>query len=310
MNFDWDNLQKNLQKDALTEGNKKTYEVDERFYKLSRDENDNGGALIRFITDADELPFIKMTKINARQTDGSKRFVSDWSPQTIGLPDPFNEKFLKLWNIAGQKEEAKKYSRAFRYLTNIVVVKDPSNADNEGKTFLFDMSPTLFAKIKDAMKPSATELALDPECAKAVYDPIKGNNFLLKVGKAATGFLSYETSKFDEKITGIYKTVAEAEKEITANAYSLNEFLKVESFKTYDELVDKLSWFDGDKNKPAVPQASQADPEVDAAIDNIVEEAKTPATPVEVPAPAPAEKATKPEADITDDELDDLLNSI
>ncbi len=299
MNFDWDKLQANLQADAMSDGTKKTYEVDERFYKLSRDESDNGGALIRFIPDADEVPFIKMTKINARQDDGSKRFVSDWSPQTIGKADPFNEKFLKLWN-EGKKEEAKKYSRAFRYLTNIVVVKDPSNPANEGKTFLFDMSPTLFAKVKDAMAPSAAEVALGAE-PKAVFNPVQGNNFLLKVGKAATGFLSYETSKFDEKETGIYKTEAEATKEITANAHSINKFLEEDSFKTYDELIDKLAWFDGDKN----PKTTVPDAELDAAVAEVVAEA-----PKAAPEVKPAPKAEPKAETAVDDELDDLLNSL
>lgn len=302
MQFNWDNLKDNLQKDAMTDG-KKTYSVDERFYKLSRDENDAGGALIRFIPDASEMPFIKMTKINARQDDGSKRFVADWSPQTIGKPDPFNEKFLKLWN-EGKKEEAKKYSRAFRYLTNIVVVKDPSNPSNEGKTFLFDMSPTLFAKVKDAMTPTQAEIALGAE-PKAVFNPIQGNNFLLKVGKAPTGFLSYETSKFDEKLTGIYKDEAEATKAITTNAHSLNEFLEEKSFKTYDELVERLSWFDGDKNpKTEVPGAEDKD--LTAAVDEVVKTAKTEPT-VEVKTEPKVE--AKPVAP-DDDELDDLLNSL
>ncbi len=243
MNFDWDKMSANLQADALTEGNKKTYTVDERFYKLSRDDQDNGGALIRFVPDADSLPFIKMTKINARQNDGSKRFVAEWSPQTLGKPDPFNERFLELWN-KDEKEEAKKYSRAFRYITNIVIVKDPKNPENDGKTFLFDMSPTLFSKVKDAMTPTESELALGAE-AKAVFNPIEGNNFLLKVAKANTGFLSYETSKFDEKITSLYKDEKVATKAITENTYSLGDFLKPESFMTYDELVDKMAWFDG-----------------------------------------------------------------
>lgn len=303
MNFDWDKLQANLQADAMTDGNKKTYEVDERFYKLSRDENDNGGALIRFLPDASGVPFVKMTKINARQNDGSKRFVSDWSPQTIGKKDPFNEKFLELWS-AGQKEEAKKYSRAFRYLANIQVVKDPANKENEGKFFLLDMSPTLFAKVKDAMAPSATEISLGAE-PKAVFNPIEGNSFLLKVSKAATGFLSYETSKFDEKTSGIFKDMATAEAAIKEKTHSLNEFLQEASFKTYEELTEKLAWFDGDKGgaKTTVPEAT-VDAEAEAAIDEIVAEAKA-----EKVAPKPAVK-TDTDVAAEDNELDDLLNSL
>ena len=257
MNFDWNSLKENLQKDALTEGNKK-YEVDDRFYKLSRDKNDNGGALIRFVVDKNSKPFVKMTKITARhpKETGNKRFVSEWSPLTIGKPDPFNEKFIKLWTEEGRKEEAKKYSRAFRYITNIVVIKDPANPENEGKTFLLDMSPTLFQKLKEAIEPTEAEIALGAE-SKAVFDPINGYSFLLKVSKANTGFLSYETSKFKEETSAIYKNVAEAEKEIKKNTYDLSEFLKPENFLSYEELQQKLAWFDGGDAKETAEETAK-----------------------------------------------------
>ena len=290
--FDWDALSKNLNENALTDGNKKTYSVDERFYKLSKDENGNGGALIRFLPDAEDIPFVKMTAINAQQGKG-KPFISEWSPQTIGKPDPINERFSELWQ-AGHKEEAKKYGRKFRFLANIKVIKDPANADNEGKVFLFDMSPTLFEKIKNAASPSESELALGGE-PKEVFNPITGNSFLLKTKVGATGFPTFEDSKFADKIDGIYKTDAEAEKDITANSYSLGEFLKPESFLSYEELKQKLDWFDGVKaNETEVPTAAE--------VDNSVKEELTPVPTKEAP------KAT--EVVETDEDLDDLLDDL
>ena len=283
--FDWDALSKNLNENAMSDGNKKTYEVDERFYRLSRDENGNGGALIRFIPDSNGVPFIKMTRIDAQQGK-NKPFVSEWSPQTIGKPDPFNERFSELWN-SGQQEEAKKYGRKFRYLTNIKVIKDPQNKDNEGKTFLFDMSPTLFEKIKNAASPSESEIALGAEPME-VYNPVEGNSFLLKVKLGSNGFLTYEDSKFADKVDGIYKSDAEATKDIKENAYNLDEFLKPESFLSYDELKQKLAWFEGKKEETSVPTEDK---------------------------PETAEKTAEPQketpkAEPADDELDDLLDEL
>lgn len=290
--FDWDALSKNLNDNALSDGNKKTYEVDERFYKLSKDENGNGGALIRFLPDADGVPFIKMTRIDAQQGKG-KPFVSEWSPQTIGKPDPFNEKFSELWN-AGQKEEAKKYGRKFRYLANIKVIKDPGNEANEGKIFLLDMSPSLFEKIKNAASPSESELALGGE-AKEVFNPVEGNSFLLKVKMGSNNFPTFEDSKFADKVDGIYATEKEAEKEIAANTHSLNEFLKPESFLSYDELKQKLEWFSGVKSETAVPEADTNT--VDTAEEPVEQEVEKPA-------------AKKEPAKSTDDDLDDLLDDL
>jgi hypothetical protein len=283
--FDWDKLASNLQQDALGDG-KKTYQADERFYKLSRDENDNGGALIRFLPDPEEIPFIKMTQINAQQGKG-KPFVSENSPQTIGLPDPFNERFSELWG-AGKQEEAKKYGRKFSNIANIKVIKDPANPENEGKIFLFDMSPTLFEKVKNAAQPSESELALGGE-AKEVYDPVSGNSFLLKVKKGSNGFLTYEDSKFAEKVDGIYKTEAEAIKDIETNAYKLSDFLQPESFLSYDELKRKLDWFDGVESQTEVPTGA-----AETKNETVVPEASK----------------VVPEAESTDDELDDLLDDL
>jgi len=254
--FDWDNLKQNLNDNALEDGNKKTYEADERFYKLSRNENDQGGALIRFLPDPTDIPFIKMTKISANK-GYQKRFINGWSPASIGLPDPINERFLSEWQ-AGNKEEAKRFGRSFRYIANIKVIKDPSNPSNEGKIFLLDMSKTLFEKVKNAASPSPDEIALGTEAIQ-VFNPLEGNNFLLKVNRAATGFISYETSKFDDKITAAYKNEKEYEKDIKANGFKLNTFLEPESFLSYDELVDKLKWYLNEQdtpaaNKPAVPK--------------------------------------------------------
>ena len=284
--FDWAKLSENLASNALNDG-KKTYTADERFYKLSRDESDNGGALIRFLTDPNDVPFIKMTKINAQQGKGQP-FVDEQSPQTIGLPCPFNEKFSQLWQ-AGHQEEAKKYGRKFRYYTNIKIIKDPATPANEGKIFLFDMSPTLFEKVKLAAQPTESEIALGGE-AKEVFDPVAGNSFLLKVKKGSNNFLTYEDSKFSEKIDGIYGTEAEATADITANTYDIGEFLKPESFLSYAELQEKLQWFDGEKEtKTEVPEA--------------------PAIPTKTETPVP-EAPKAPVVEASDENLDSMLDDL
>ncbi len=300
--FDWNKLAKNLNENALT-GGKKTYENDDRFYILGKDDAGNGGALIRFLSDKDDVPFVNMTKINAQQGKGQP-FISEWSPQSIGAPDPVNERFSELWK-AGKKEEAKKYGRKFRFLTNIKVLKDPANPENEGKIFLLDMSPTLFEKIKNAAAPSESELALGGE-AKEVFDPVNGNSFLLKVKLGSTNIPSYEDSKFADKIDGIYKTEAAATADILENSYALSEFLDPKNFLTYEELQKKLDWFDGVTAETEVPTVAKDPVETPTAdeVDDIVEEIAPKAK------PAPKVKTEAPEISDTDvdDLLDDLLN--
>ena len=296
MQFSWDKLSQNLQDNALSDGNKKSYEQDERFYKLSRDDNGNGGALIRFLTDPSEVPFIKMTKINAQQGKG-KPFIDTASPLTIGLPDPINEKFSELWT-AGLQDEAKKYGRKFRYYTNIKVLKDPNNQGNEGKIFLLDMASSLFEKIKDAADPSESVLALDTDgtAKKEVYNPVRGNSFLLKIKTGSNGFPTYEDSRFAEKIDGIYANEAEAEAGIKENTYELGDFLKPEYFLSYAELQEKLLWFDGEKATTKAPEAPTEAP------------APAPKAPTEAPAPKAEPKAEPKTAE--DENLDSMLDDL
>jgi hypothetical protein len=303
--FDWDNLAKNIEEDALTDGAKKGYEEDSRFYKLSKDKNGNGGALIRFVPDKDGIPFIKMIKINADR-GVNNRFCKDWSPQSIGKPDPFNEKFVELWK-AGKKEEAKKFGRTIRYISNIKVIKDPANPDNEGKFFLLDMSKSLFDKIKQAVQPTEDEIALGTE-PKAVFNPIEGNSMLLKIKLGANGIYTYEDSKFAEKVDGIYKDEAEAKADIEANSYSLKEFHKPEFFKSYEELKQCLNWFMGIENAPeetkSEPEKTKSE-EIDVSqLDTGMSKAEPEPEKVEETKP---EKKSKPEPEPEDDDLDALL---
>jgi len=240
-----------------------------------------------------------MTRINAEK-GANNRFCKDWSPLSIGKPDPFNEMFVKLWK-EGKKEEAKKFGRSIRYLANIKVLKDPANPDNEDKFFLLDMSPTLFDKIKQAIQPSEDELAIDPDLKpKNVFDPIKGHSFLLKTKRGENGFVTYIDSKFAEKEDGIYKSEEEAIKDIKENgAYSVGDFLKPETFKSYKELKECLNWFMGIENT----EKSEPTPEVQETPVKEVQE-----TPVKEVQETPAEvKESKVEAD---EDLDSLLNEL
>jgi hypothetical protein len=243
-----------------------------------------------------------MIKINADK-GYNNRFCKDWSPVTIGQPDPFNEEFSRLWN-AGKKEEAKKFGRLERYIANIKVIKDPANPENEGKIFLFDMSKTLFGVIKNALQPTEDELAMGVE-PKNVFNPIKGNSFLLKATKGDNGIITYTNSKFAEKEDGIYKNEKEAEEDIKANAYNLSDFLKPESFKSYEELKHCLAWLKGEKGNETSETSESPKTETEPK-----EEPKPetkPETKTEVKEEPKPE--TKDEVEV-DDDLDDLLNEL
>jgi len=310
MDFSWDSMAGNLQDNAF--GDKKQYdnEVDTRFWKLSRDENGNGGAIIRFLPDPDNTPFIPMTRINA-QNSKKGYFVSEWSPMSIGLKDPFNEKFTELWNL-GEKEKAKTCGRSQRFITNIKVIKDPSNPQNEGKIFLYDMSKTMIDMLKEVMIQTEQMKALD-EAPVPVYNPIEGANFLIKVKDGDNGFPTYASSKFADKITGIYPDGPSASEDIVANAHKLKDFYEPTFFKSYEDLLDMRDRFlkegkyaPGADTKPdAADKAEQVavtTAQTETVINTGLDLGATPAT--------PATPATETSENNSDAELDDLLSDL
>lgn len=224
------------------------FESDNRFYKLGKDEDGKGVAIIRFLPDSERGMIQQVYKINTSiQNDGKKRFVNELSPQTIGNPCPFQEKWATLWN-AGKKEEAKNFSRTVRYYTNIKVIKDPRNPENEGKIFLFDMSTSLKDKIQSIIQPSEEDIALG-QTAKQLFNPLKGNSFKLSSRKGSNGIVSYDSSSVVDVVDSIYDTPEEALADIKENTYKLSDFLKPEAFMSYEELCDKLQWVTWDNTE-------------------------------------------------------------
>lgn len=238
--FDFDSMVQEVGKDPFAAQSDK-YAEDNRFYKLGKDKEGNGGAIIRFLPDQHKNMIQQVYKINTTiERNGKKRFVNELSPNTIGAPCPFQEKWQELWN-AGEKEESKKFGRAIRYYANIKVIKDPMNPENEGKIFLLDMSGTLKDKIQKLVNPSQADKDLGA-VAKQLFNPIKGNSFRLVARKGTNGIINYDSSDAIAEENGIYATPQEAFDDITKNTHDLSDFRKPETFLPYDKLQEKLRW--------------------------------------------------------------------
>ena len=257
--FDFDKLASS-QEQAF--GEKKAEFGDDRFYKLKRDENGNGAAIIRFLPDQNFKLMQCIYKINVNNQKGAeRRWVSELSPQNINQPDPFHKAWADLWQ-AGKKEEARMFARQTRFYTNILVIKDPANPANEGKVFLLDLSQSLKLMLENAMFPSEADRALGAE-PKALFNPLQGHNFKLVSSKAATGFITYEKSSVVEQVTSVFDSKEEAVTFIKENCHPLDDFLKPEAYKSYEELQQKLDYVLF-RDTPATTAAKPAGEVVDA----------------------------------------------
>ena len=111
---------------------------------------------------------------------------------TIGKDDPVGELNRSLWNSGNDsdKEIARKQKRKLSYYANIYVVKDPTNPENEGKTFIYKFGKKIFDKLTSAMQPE-----FDDDEPINPFDFWKGANFKLKI-KQVSGFWNYDSSEF------------------------------------------------------------------------------------------------------------------
>ena len=213
---------------------------DDRLWKPEMDKTGNGYAVIRFLPapDGEELPWAKMYS-HAFQGPGG--WYIENSLTTLGQKDPVSEYNTTLWNNGTDagKETARKQKRKLTYISNIYVVKDPANPENEGQVFLYKFGKKIFDKLTAAMQPEfEDEEAIDP------FDFWQGANFKLKA-KNVAGYRNYDSSEFaaqspllddDDALEALWK-----------KQFSLEEFVAADQFKSYDELKKRLGYVLGTK---------------------------------------------------------------
>ena len=225
---------------------------DERTWKLDVDKSGNGYAVIRFLPapEGEDLPFVKLYS-HAFQGPGG--WYIENSLTTLGQKDPVSEYNTQLWNNGTDagKETARKQKRKLTYMSNIYVVKDPANPENEGKVFLFKYGKKIFDKLTAAMQPEfEDEEAIDP------FDFWQGANFKLKA-KNVAGYRNYDSSEFaavspllddDDALEALWK-----------KQFSLAEIVSTDQFKTYEDLKKRLEYVLGSKRPTPDPEVFDED---------------------------------------------------
>ena len=247
---------------------------EDRFWKPQVDKSGNGYAVIRFLPAAkgDDLPWVRTFNHGFQGPGG---WYIEESLTTIGKKDPVSEYNNMLWNsgIEANKDQARKQKRRLQYISNIYVVNDPSNPDNNGKVFLFKYGKKIWDKINDQMNPE-----FEDEDAVNPFDFWEGANFKMKI-RNVEGYRNYDKSEFDSS-----EPLADDEtlEEIWAKQTPLAEFTDPSNFKSYDELQAKFNRVIG-LDTPTDVSRSVEDVEYVA------------------PAPAPAKVAEAPKPSQEDD---------
>jgi hypothetical protein len=214
---------------------------DDRVWKLECDKSGNGYAVIRFLPapDGEDLPFVK---VYSHAFQGPGGWLIDSCLTTLNQKCPICEHNSGLWNsgMDSNKEVARKQKRKLTYMSNIYVVKDPTNPENEGKVFLFKYGKKIFDKLTEAMQPEfEDETPIDP------FDFWTGANFKLKA-KNVAGYRNYDSSEFAAQ--GALLNDDDAMEAIWKKQYSLAEFVAPDQFKSYEEMKKRLDSVLGGKS--------------------------------------------------------------
>jgi len=229
-----DNAISKLVSAADNNSEKKTY-GDDRIWKPTVDKAGNGYAVLRFLPAGgdEDLPWVRYWDHGFKGSTG--RWYIERSLTSIGQPDPVSELNSQLWNTGRDedKELARLRKRRLHHVSNVLVVSDSGNPQNEGKVFLYEFGKKIMDKIMDVMQPQfQDETPINP------FDFWSGANFKLKI-RNVEGYRNYDKSEFDSASSLFDGDEAQLE-EVYNKLHKLSEFTDPENYKSYTDLKRKL----------------------------------------------------------------------
>lgn len=264
-----------------------------KFWKPTRDKAGNGFAIIRFLpaSQGEEMPFVR-TWDHGFQGPTGLWYIEN-SLTTINQDDPVSELNSKLWNsgIDADKDQARKQKRRLKYVSNVLVIKDAANPENEGKVFMYQYGKKIFDKLNDLMNPQ-----FEDETPVNPFDFWEGANFRLKI-RQFEGYPNYDKSEFDAP-SPLYDDDAQIEA-VWNQQHSLQELLDPKNFKDYNELKAKLYRVLAIDEEPRQPSMATDDSD-DLDLSNMGNTQQA--------APAPAAPVAEPSNSMSMDDDDDDLS--
>jgi hypothetical protein len=233
MSSSLDKLRAAMETASPTGGEKKSFN-DDTMWKPELDKTGNGYAVVRFLPtpEGEEMPWVSYFDHGFQGPGG---WYIEKSLTTLNKKDPVSEYNSTLWNtgIEANKEIARKQKRRLHYVSNVYVISDPKNPDNEGKVFKYRFGKKIFEALKEAISPAfEDETAINPFDLRG-----EGANFKIKIRKV-DGYWNYDKSEF-EKPAPLFADESKLNSTFS-QVHSLSSVIAPSEFKTYEELKEKF----------------------------------------------------------------------
>lgn len=317
MAIDFDSLMTNVKTAFTSEKKEKKDYNDSRFIKVTRDESDNGSLVLRFIPDPNGVGVItKYSHFGMREDEkGNKHYFIAECPTTLEQKCPYCEKYLAAWKMKDQEtiDFLKSGKRSEKYISNVVVVKDPAHPENNGKVMLYEYGFKVAQLIESALN-GDEETDIEPI---NIYHPMKGANIRIKHSRNGKNIVMDGTQFLSPSV--LVEDMEQFE-ELLAKAYDLSEFVQPEKYESYEDLEKKLFKYENGyaldesgKPKETKKPAPKADVDEDEA--PVAKPAKTKPAPAPVEdeveeAPAKPAKPAKPARAALDDDSEDFFATL
>jgi hypothetical protein len=216
--------------------------VDVNLFQPKLKEDGTYDAIIRFLPAPDmDIPYAIVYNHGYQAPSG--KWVIENCPKSINKKCPVCDSASKIW-ASGDEESARRRFKKFSAYSNILVVRDPQNPENEGKVFIFRYGKKLFEVIRNKMVPPST---LDEPLM--VFDYDEGANFKLKIRSKIINDAkgnkkpvpNYDSSEFTQQST-LDEALIE---EIESLLIPIKPYISEDKFLSFSELEKKVAAGDG-----------------------------------------------------------------
>jgi hypothetical protein len=237
---------------------KVTYEADPDDWYPGVDKAGNGISIIRILPAIEgegKLPLVKWFSHNFQNPANDRWYIENslTTPRGVEeMDDPLGEYNKRLWDSTKLKDhpnrkQASHQKRVLNYRTNVFIVSDSSNPENNGKVKKWKFGKFFFDMINLAMYPPVIEGSDEQDQKLIPFDMYEGANLKIQIYselKDGKKQRNYSRSSWKERgpfgdeplMETVYKELQSDPK------WSLRQYLAPDKFKTYEALKKRLDY--------------------------------------------------------------------